>query len=359
MKVNLVVHSLDIENMGGVNRVTIDLAHSLLELNFNVTIYSLGKINNLCCEVSEKIQIISLDMLNHSTNQYKGLNKIKWFQKSYQLLINKIYNRSEEVWLVSSPPLNLLFSIIKFKIPNLIVIGCDHTSTIYSKGFLIDQLKYSLLKKINYMIALTTQDQSFYKDKGLKAIYIPNFIDVSKIKKKENQKKYVIFVGRLSEEKQPIEALKIYALSRLWEQGIKFRIFGYGHLEAEVLKFILDNDLQLYVEVITNEMDPENIYQDAYVLLMTSKIEGFGMVLLESISRNIPCIAYDAPYGPRNIIINGINGYLVELGDFSKGAEFLTSHSLREIHKSDISFTLKSFSKKVVIQKWFEVLSNA
>lgn len=358
MKINFVVHSLDKKNMGGVNRVVIDLAEALVEKNFEITIYSLGQINNLCYEISSDIRIISLGMSKHSTNQYSGLQKIKWVKKSYQLLKVIINDKYDEIWLTSSPPLNLLFSILKYSYPTLRVIGCDHTSTIYSKGFFVDKFKNLLLKKLNYIVALTEQDRKNYLNKGLNTIFIPNFIDLLSIKLNKNNRKFVIFVGRLSEEKQPIDAIKIYALSRLWEQDIKFRIFGYGELEPKVIKFIHENKIEKHVELITNESNLENIYQNAYALLMTSKVEGFGMVLLEAISRNIPCIAYNVPYGPESIIINGINGYLVDFGDIESSSKLLKNISLDKFYNSDIQATLNLFSKEKIIQQWLEVLNN-
>ena len=50
--------------------------------------------------------------------------------------------------------------------------------------------------------------------------------------------------------------------------------------------------------------------------MLTSHSEGFGMVLLEAISFGLPCISYDCPSGPRDIIENDVNGYLVPMDDF-------------------------------------------
>ncbi|MFW2066475.1 glycosyltransferase [Acinetobacter johnsonii] len=358
MKINFVVHSLDKSNIGGVVKVVTDLANIFVENGLDVTIYSIGEINNLCFDISHKVKIVSLEFKKHSTNQYESFKKINWFIDSFNIFSKILKEKNNEIWMPTSPPLNLLFAGLKIKNSKTKIIGCDHTSTVYSKGYFVDKFKYILLKKIDYMIALTVQDQKKYQDKGLSSIYIPNFIDLSTIKSEENRKKYIIFVGRFSEEKQPLEALKIYNLSKLWEKDIKFRIFGYGNLHADILNFISTNSLESYVEVITDEIDPENIYKDAYALLMTSKVEGFGMVLLESISRNIPCIAYNVPYGPENIIVNGVNGYLLSFGDLHGGAELLKNHSLIKMHDCNIKSTLTSFSKEIIVQKWLKVLND-
>jgi glycosyltransferase involved in cell wall biosynthesis len=55
--------------------------------------------------------------------------------------------------------------------------------------------------------------------------------------------------------------------------------------------------------------------------LMTSRFEGFGMVLIEAMASGLPCIAYDCPVGPRAIITNCQDGFLIENGnqnDFEK-----------------------------------------
>ncbi|MES0389760.1 glycosyltransferase, partial [Proteus mirabilis] len=69
------------------------------------------------------------------------------------------------------------------------------------------------------------------------------------------------------------------------------------------------------VKIIKDEINIDNIYKNAYALILTSKIEGFGMVLIEAISKGVPCVAYDCPNGPRNIIQNGLNGYLIPINN--------------------------------------------
>ena len=50
-------------------------------------------------------------------------------------------------------------------------------------------------------------------------------------------------------------------------------------------------------------------------MLLTSRMEGLPLVLLEAMSVGCIPIAYDMPYGPADIIVDGVNGYLVEAGD--------------------------------------------
>lgn len=358
MKINFVVHSLDKTNMGGVIKVVTDLANALVEYNISVCIYSIGRVDNICFKTQPQVNVISLDLEKHSTNQYLGYKKINWFVESFKVFKKVLKEKKGEIWLPTSPPLNLLFSFLKIQSHKIEVIGCDHTSTIFSKGVIIDRLKYILLKKIDVMVALTDQDKNFYSKNGINSVVIPNFIDIESIKIQNNNRLYVIYVGRFSDEKQPIEALEIFHKSELWKFGKIFKMFGCGKLESDIYDYISQHKLNDFVEVITNENDPDKIYKDALCLLMTSQVEGFPMVLLEAIGRKIPCFSYDCKYGPRNIILGGVNGSLITQGDKAAFVEELNmSNILALIDLISIDSKIKQFDKPIVVKKWLKILS--
>ncbi|WP_287909467.1 glycosyltransferase [Acinetobacter sp.] len=360
MKVNFVVHSLDKSNMGGVIKVVTDLANALVEKNIDVCIYSIGKIDEICFNTISKVNIISLGSYKHSTSQYLSYKKINWFIENFNIFNELLKDKQNEIWLPTSPPLNLLFSILKIFNPKITIVGCDHTSTIFSKGFFVDGLKYLLLKKLDLMVALTDQDKHFYSSKGINSIVIPNFVDIDSIELcKENERLNVVYVGRFSAEKQPLEALEIFHKSELWKSGKKFKMFGYGSLKVAINDYIENNRLTDFVEVIGNETNPEKIYKDAFCLLMTSKVEGFPMVLLEAISRGIPCFSYDCKYGPRNIITNGVNGRLIKQNDkLTFIRELNLSNILQLIDSIENDSKIQEFNKPLIISKWVEALNN-
>lgn len=359
MKIIFVVHTFDISDLGGVLKVISMLANALSERGWSVSILSLGKVHTLAYPLVNAVQLIELDLQYYDTRQLAGVNKIRWFTNAYcpiQKFLNK--HTHDSIFITSSPPLNILFSLFK---QSHRVIGCDHTATTYRISYgqkLIDYLK----RRLDVMIGLTPEDAHYYKQAGIRSEFIPNFIEPSS-ECVSNDKKYIIWIGRLSNEKRPILAIQLYLESQLNKAGIKLRIYGYGPLENEVKSYLVHHDLEDYVEIIQGVSDPLQMFKHSICLLSTSSIEGFGMVFLEAMGLGIPCISFDAGYGPKNIIRNGINGYLIQMDDNQLFCEKMRLLCLsKTIFDADtVRSSIEPFYKSNVIEKWeklFHVISE-
>ena len=104
----------------------------------------------------------------------------------------------------------------------------------------------------------------------------------------------------------------------------------------------------------------EEIYKKAALFLFTSRAEGFGMVLLEAMAFGIPCISYDCPSGPRDIIENGKNGLLIENNDWKTYSQVLekliNENGERLEYMSENAFgTVKRWNSIEIMEKWDEV----
>ena len=67
--------------------------------------------------------------------------------------------------------------------------------------------------------------------------------------------------------------------------------------------------------------NPEKIYQDAALSVVTSNAEGFSLSVMESMANNTPVVSYDIRYGPSDMIEDGVNGFLIEKGDIGTLSE--------------------------------------
>ncbi|MDA3440681.1 glycosyltransferase [Acinetobacter bereziniae] len=350
MRICFVVHTFDKRDRGGVLRVISQLANQLVNY-YDVDILSFGCVDEQAYKIDRRIKLISLNMMNYNTSYYNGLKKINWFREAFNCIYRKLSN--DTIWITSSPPISLLFSLLKLRNEKLRVIGCDHTSTLYTKNFFIQKLRNFLLSRLDIMVALTPQDQEYYKSNGIKSVCIPNGIDLKNISKEHNNRRFLIYVGRLNEEKQPFKAIDFYMSSSLPKENIKMKIYGHGDYEQEVNTYINEHGLENFIQVIKGETDPSVIYKDAFALILTSKIEGFGLVLVEAMSRNIPCLSFEIPYGPLNIIRESVNGFFIsdDGSDFDEKILLIKGLSLDEIHSS-----ISEYDSEKVMKKWEKLI---
>lgn len=350
-KISFVVNTFDKRDRGGVLRIVSELSNKLINY-YDVNIISFGIVYERAYELNAKVNLVSLNIYNYNTSFYNGLEKIKWFKEAREKI--KPYLISNNIWLTTSPPISLLFSYLKFEFNELKVIGCDHTSTIYKKKPIIQWVRNLLLSKLDVMVGLTPQDTQYYLDHGINSVCIPNGINLTEIKELKNSRKHLVYVGRFNVEKQPFKAVDLFAGSSLYGTNITLKMYGHGDCENELEQYILDKGYGKYIQIIKGETDPDIIYQDAFALILTSKIEGFGLVLLEAMARNIPCLSFKIPYGPINIIDEGVNGYFFEDDciDFQSKIEALKVLDLKNIKKSINKYNLEEIN-----HQWLNVLS--
>lgn len=125
--------------------------------------------------------------------------------------------------------------------------------------------------------------------------------------------KVIVFVGKLVEEKCPLEALNIFCELFKKDNSYRLVVIGSGVLKKDMISFIsnhhLDNVIALLEKVPNKDM--WKYYVSADCSLNLNRVEIFGMSILEAMYYECPVVAYAAP-GPKMIISNQIDGYLFD-----------------------------------------------
>lgn len=113
--------------------------------------------------------------------------------------------------------------------------------------------------------------------------------------------KTIVYVGRLSHEKGVMRLLRIWKHLSTQLVDYTLTIYGDGYMQDEMKQFIQSNNLPR-IELKGFSSDLKDIYTHADLCLMTSDTEGFGMVLIEAMYYGVPCISFDCPISPKEII---------------------------------------------------------
>jgi glycosyltransferase involved in cell wall biosynthesis len=121
----------------------------------------------------------------------------------------------------------------------------------------------------------------------------------------------VLFTAcRLSKEKGILELPEIYRRARAQVPDLRMVIAGAGPAEAELRDAMPE---ATYLGWLSRER-MEQVYAALDLFVFPSRFDTFGNVVLEAFSQGMPVLAYDCK-GPRDIVIDGDNGYLVATVD--------------------------------------------
>jgi poly(glycerol-phosphate) alpha-glucosyltransferase len=139
--------------------------------------------------------------------------------------------------------------------------------------------------------------------------------------------------------------------------NFKLRIYGQGPEEASLRKLIAAQGLEESVELAGYSPTAREQFELASFTMLTSKLEGQGLVLIEAMSVGCIPIAYDVPYGPADVIDHGVDGFLVKAGDVSSMAEAILK--LRTMEPSAVKrmrsqavAKANTFNDATVVDRW-------
>ena len=156
--------------------------------------------------------------------------------------------------------------------------------------------------------------------------------------------------------------LKAFYEAKLFKIGYKLIFYGSGPSEFEISEFVKQNNLSDYVSIIKGQTNIADLINGASLFVLTSNNEGMPNALIEAMSMGILSISTDCPiYGPRMLIKNGVNGFLVPINNvevLSKTMVYALSNSKsddirREAYK--IRETLKSTE---IFNQWKLLINN-
>ena len=217
------------------------------------------------------------------------------------------------------------------------------------------------IKLADAHLCISSEIADFIKEIDDKAITYTVYNPVSKYNGhliKRSAFPLFLYVGRLSDYDKNISFL-LKSLSKIKDKNWKLIIIGKGPDELKLKKLAFKLAISDRIEWMGFKENPFSGIKEATALVLTSRWEGFGMVLVEANQRGIPIISSDCKAGPKDIVINGVNGYLYKEGDMGDFVSIITSiidGKLNFESPENIAKTTERFNEELVISNIYNSL---
>lgn len=175
------------------------------------------------------------------------------------------------------------------------------------------------LNKLSLFVTLSNEDNEKWKEIERKK-YIYNPLSFFPDKVSNCQSKQVIAVGRYTYQKGFDMLIDTWKIVSEKHPDWILKIYGGGKRSEFIKKRnSLGLDKTLFIEPSTDDIIDK--YCESSVFVLSSRFEGFGMVITEAMACGIPAVSFMCPSGPRDIIKDGEDGLLVENGNVEQLAE--------------------------------------
>lgn len=343
-------------NGGGTERVTSVIANNLSMRGYTVSVISCREGEKSRFYIKDDITLLSLHG-ERKTNAF--LRKIDTVRRLQKL----VYEHKIDVMVAVDVALYLyLWPLQKKHLCKC--IAWEHFNYYIANSRLVKFSRKFAAENADCVIVLGKNDLRNYKAhyKKINHIeYVYNPIALTIEKKTTMDKKRVIAVGRLSRQKGfdlLLEAWKIVETNNTeWELDI----FGEGDLKEELQRQIEKQGLKK-AHLRGYAKDIEEEYINSSIFALSSRYEGFVLVLMEAQAKALPCVSFNCKEGPAETIDDGVNGYLVEEGDVVGFADSLlklmNNKKLRDSFSEHARKDLARFDTDVVMKKWEKILES-
>ena len=365
-------------NYGGIEKQVTTLANELSK-KYDVKIISLYDIlhgksfYNLNDNVNVKY------VFNYGPNKKEIIKCLKSFKvitffkeifKAIKILYTKYFGLRK---IINSLDTDILISSrIEFSKQ----VHRDDIITIAQEHSFINTDKYiKKVKKsfsgIDYLVVMTKKAKEKYelwlKDCRVRpqVIVIPNMVKENKdgqVSSLNNNQ--IVSIGRLELVKDFYTLILVFSILIKKYPKLVLKIIGEGSqrnkLEELVSNCNLQNNVVFTGKLTENQINEELLRSDIFVL--TSKSESFSLVLCEAMNFGVPCVTFDVDVGPREIIDDGINGFLVNDRNVDlmvkRIENLLENKSLKSKMGIESVKKVKKFYPINVLKKWEDLFNK-
>lgn len=347
----------DLNLAGGTERVTAIVGNAL-SLDNNVFIVSINNGMNPFFDIEENVTISCLfdKTISAKKDALKIIKRLRGYLK---------HNKIQTLIVVDS--ISCVFSI-----PASIGLGINHIcwehfgyNISLGSNFRVFGRRLASIFS-SHIVTLTNLDKKIWITKlnvRSNILAIPNPCPFETINKVDDKKKnkIVLAVGRLSYEKGFDLLLDAWEIVSKKHPDWMLHIVGTGAEEQKL--FIKSENLKINHKVVFHGLQSDLVpfYKQASIFCLPSRVEGFGLALIEAQNFGTPVVAFDCEIGPRELIQHRRNGILCQENDvisLANGLKEMVESEEYEYNsyvKESLEFS-KKFSIGNIVNQWKTII---
>lgn len=322
MNILFFIHSL---SNGGAERVTATLANFWVEKGWSITLVTVADIKDDFYNLDSRIERVSLGMAQNSrTPVHAVINNLRRIRELRQVLIGR--RPDVAVAMMATANVTLALAARSTGVP---VVGSERTyPPAMPLGLFWEWMRRKAYPWLDYLVAQTNESASWLELNAAPKhlAVIPNplsypllpqdpIVNPGEIMSQLGRRKLLLAVGRLGTEKGFDRLLSAFGLlaERFPDWGLI--ILGTGSLQEQLVQQISDLGLEGQVAMPGAVGNVGDWYELADIYVLASRFEGFPNTLVEALAYGVPSIAVDCKTGPREILRDGVDGFLVSQDD--------------------------------------------
>ena len=355
MKVDFYISSL---SSGGAEHVLTNLAANFAEHGMDVSITSYEK----------RPQFYNVAS-NVKLNKYNFTNKsklIEWLC-DYRATKEYLQTRKSSVAISFLSRCNFML-ILAGLFSKTKIIVCDRNNLLRKYPKYVFDITCFLYRFADVVCVQTNEMKSFYPQYlQKKMVVLENPLDFDEMAaqckgqniEKENT---VISIGRLEKQKDFVTLIKAYKRVVELYPDWKLKIYGQGNRKDELQGLIERENLTTNIKLCGVTHNPFLEMKKAKIFVLSSFYEGFPNVLCEAMHAGLPCISTKCECGPSELITDGENGFLVDIGDIATMSEKMSLLIDDEELRNRLGRAAEKYTErleyKTISIKWLEMIQS-
>jgi glycosyltransferase involved in cell wall biosynthesis len=271
--------------------------------------------------------------------------------------------RSRGHLIATRPGLNILAADLA--VPGLVTVGVEQMN-LRSHAKRLRRAMIRRYRRLDGLAVLTSEDMEHYErafDGGAPPMWrIPNTVRDIEPPHADMSAKRIFAAGRYTSQKGYDMLIRAFAPVAAAHPDWELKLCGRGVWTEKLTRMVEELGLNDQVTLAGPTDDVPGEMAQASIYVLSSRYEGFPLVLIEAMSKGMAVVAFDCPTGPADIVVDHRNGILVP----PKDVEGLTAGLMEMVEDEDLRRrcgaaaveTARGYTMSAVGPRWDEMLQQ-